>query len=372
MHLRISPLLSVIQIDSLHRNGNALPLDSCDECQDATAYASTLEAISHVHDYHFRYSQPLHPTSLLDDPCLGWIYRASSYRVSRDRIITPAATFAGDLRKIRDSIQQVLLLVKDEDAGYPTSLGSTFEWIVGKYVLFAKQLSCLNRIEDGVSDAAASTSSELTSLCTDALEIDRKLSESLRTLKRDIMISDHSEGEANRIVSSAVSAELLLTSLVRNLQRDTVEQVKKGRSDIVGHYRRLYSGLGANAIRKPKRRLFLEISAHEEELDALRAVFEIQGRTLKAYTKALDPDRDKQGSTDRNHLQHLRDTFPLVKKQLDQHIIDIERGAQNLSVLHGHAQITRHDLKQVLEVLDEGHGKAIRALTFVTVFFLPL
>jgi len=79
-----------------------------------------------------------------------------------------------------------------------------------------------------------------------------------------------------------------------------------------------------------------------------------------------------QGSTDQDYLQCLRDTFPLVKKQLDEDIFNIEGDVHSLSVLHGHSHVTRQDLKQVLEVLDEGHGKAIRALTFVTVFFLPL
>lgn len=370
MYLRISPLLPFIQTDSSHTNGNALPLHSCDECQDATAYESIFDAISHLHDHHFTCSQTRHPSNLLDDPCLGWIYRASSDQVRGGRIITPAATFAGDLLTIRESIQQLQLLVKDGDVGYPSSLVPTFEYIVGKYVLLAKQLSCLNRAETRVSDATVSTS--LTNLRTDAVKIDRELYKWLRIAKRDIMISEPSTSEARRIVITAVSAELLLALLVRNLQRNTVEQVEKTGSGIVGHYRRVSSALRASAIRRPKRRMFLEISAHEEELDALRAVFEIQARTLKAYTKLLDPDRYEQGSTDQDYLQRLRDTFPLVKKQLDKDRSNIEGDVHSLSVLHGHSQVTRHDLKQVLEVLDEGHGKAVRALTFVTVFFLPL
>jgi hypothetical protein len=234
--------------------------------------------------------------------------------VRRGRIITPAATFAGDLLTIRDSIQQIQLLAKDKEVGYPLSLVTTFECIVGKYVLLAKQLSCLNRAENGVSDATVSTS--LTNLRTDAVKIDRKLYKWLRIAKRDIMISEPSTDKGRGIIISALSAELLLALLVRNLQRNTVEQVENIGPDIVEHYRRVSSELRASAIRRPKRRMFLEISAHEEELDALRAVFEIQGRTLKAYRKLLDTDRYEQSSTDQDYLQRLRDTSRLVKNSL--------------------------------------------------------
>jgi hypothetical protein len=40
--------------------------------------------------------------------------------------------------------------------------------------------------------------------------------------------------------------------------------------------------------------------------------------------------------------------------------------------LYNSTEALRERVKQTLEIMDEGHGKAIRVFTFVTVFFLPM
>lgn len=194
----------------------------------------------------------------------------------------------------------------------------------------------------------------------------------LTVTERDVIVREAINGSTKGAVVSQVSTELLLITLLRNLQRNIVTKDPNQSVDLVKYYRRVTSNLRAGAIRRPKRRMFLEIPALEEELDSLRAIFEIQVRMLRAYEKVLDPDYSQRGSTDQTYLQCRRIAYPLEKDLVEEQRLDLEGRGNTLLVLQGIAQITRHDMKQILEVLDEGHGKAIRSLTFVTLFFLPL
>lgn len=64
--------------------------------------------------------------------------------------------------------------------------------------------------------------------------------------------------------------------------------------------------------------------------------------------------------------------YPLEKKRLDLQDQKLADDSEALAMLERISQVTRHDMKQSIEVPEEGHGKAIRVFTFVTLFFLPL
>ncbi|KAF5598796.1 mg2+ transporter [Fusarium pseudocircinatum] len=117
---------------------------------------------------------------------------------------------------------------------------------------------------------------------------------------------------------------------------------------------------------------FLEISALKEEMEALRIIFEVQTRTVKAFAQVLSLDFFTQDTTDRADLGHRTDMYGLEKRHLDTHIQSLAEDGKTLEILQRILTATRHDMKQMIEVLDEGHGKAIRVFTFVTLFFLPL
>jgi hypothetical protein len=142
--------------------------------------------------------------------------------------------------------------------------------------------------------------------------------------------------------------------------------------DIIKHYRKISTGLRFSALRNPKRQRFLEISALEEQLDALRDILEVQGRLTEAYRTILDPHFFRISSTDWAYVKDRKAMYPLEKTHLDTQARKLAEDSKNLEVLRQSAQSTRHDIKQTIEVLEEGHGKAIRVFTLVTLFFLPL
>ena len=142
--------------------------------------------------------------------------------------------------------------------------------------------------------------------------------------------------------------------------------------DVVKHYQRVSNALRSAAIRNPARKRFLEISRLEEELEALQAVLQVQECTLERFKVAINPVGFKSDTTSLACLQDRKDMYYFQERYLNSQIKRLAEDRETLEMLRNVANKARKDMRQVLEVLDEGHGKAIRVFTFVTLFFLPL
>ncbi|KAM0553140.1 hypothetical protein ACHAPJ_007427 [Fusarium lateritium] len=203
-------------------------------------------------------------------------------------------------------------------------------------------------------------------------DIHKKLQEHLDLAKRDVLTLGTGRGDIDRLIISPIGPEFLLATLVSNLQNNAILQGMGKTTDIIKYYRTVSARLRFGAVRGPRRRRFLEISALEEELDALHAVLEVQGRLVKACRSILDPAYFNAAKTNWDYFNNRKAMYPLEKKLLDAQVNKLAEDSKTLEVLQRIAQVTRHDMKQIIEVLEEGHGKAIRVFTFVTLFFLPL
>ena len=126
-----------------------------------------------------------------------------------------------------------------------------------------------------------------------------------------------------------------------------------------------FSALEFKASLNPQRRVFLAIRAFEEELRALKQVNSIQKKALILCAIQLAPKRRRADRTrETRHaleiksLARSKDVRDLELKQIDR-------------MLHM-AEDLKSRVRESIEVLDEGHGNAIRVFTIVTVIFLPL
>ncbi|KAM3435393.1 hypothetical protein MY4824_004859 [Beauveria thailandica] len=104
-------------------------------------------------------------------------------------------------------------------------------------------------------------------------------------------------------------------------------------------YQKYTAKLQFEANRKPRRRVFLDIQTLQEELDALRS------KLLGNYRDLTAPRLSETMNPARENL------YPLESQ---------------------HIEKPDGRVKQSIEILEEGHGKAIRVFTIVTLFFLPL
>jgi hypothetical protein len=136
--------------------------------------------------------------------------------------------------------------------------------------------------------------------------------------------------------------------------------------DVLALYAAHARALDLNATLRPQRRAFLAIRALEEELGALKDLLRTQGHCLENSKRVFDPmsfhvtNRERQAR------------FLLEEKVLDSADDEKRRESDELTAMLHRARDLRSRVKESIEVLDEGHGKAIRVFTLVTLFFLPL
>ncbi|KAF5701882.1 Mg2+ transporter [Fusarium mundagurra] len=313
-------------------------------------------------------------TSILDDPCSSWICLKHWEPEPDPYPYDPGHWFYGDLMKIRDKAQDVHASMTGEETQVEVSLIHCFEYIICKFLLAAEEASLINRsrlrsFETGILQSA---NEEVSVIRGKIKEINQKIHEQLDLATRDIMMSGTTRGDNDQLIVSDIGPEFLLANLISNLQNHTIMHQTGKTLDIIQYYRRVSSSLQYTAVRDPRKRRFLEISALEEETDALRAVIEIQIRMVKAFKKILSPDFFRHETTDDEYLGKRSRRHMLEREHLERHLQKLSESIRTLETLLGIAQVTKYKMKQVLEVLDEGHGKAIRVFTFVTLFFLPL
>lgn len=136
--------------------------------------------------------------------------------------------------------------------------------------------------------------------------------------------------------------------------------------DILSLYSSHLGQLELSASISPQRRVFLAIRALEDELDALHRVYQLQARSLSNLSKVLDPDSFRVTDEAR------RTRFPLENKPLEYGERSRMMDGEEIERMLDRAKNLRLKVKEDIEVMDEGHGKAIRVFTLVTLFFLPL
>lgn len=377
----------------LHLGGTAnsrtfVKPDECESCTSNKAYPTLASAIEHLHQNHIVCLHECTTAIQFDDPCVGWTRRILSYKtdLSEEALTRTRRTLAitresiNSLWDIHDEILNLHCLVSgttDSTDGtnfrphLVSSLVNALESIVTFYVLKGREIHWTNKIENNFIDSDCN-SQRLKKLRRRCKAAEDKIYEDLNLAKGDIILLGTTRRNLDRPVMASVGSEFLVACLVGHLQRNTILQDKEQKVDIFKHFERFAMNLRFHIGRDPTRRRFRDISALEEELEALAIVVQIQRRTFLGYRTALDPDASDSSSTDLALYKARQSLFNLESKYIDSQDRKLEERELQLHMLQRKAQAMKHDMKQNIEILDEGHGKAIRAFTLVTLFFLPL
>ncbi|RBR10188.1 uncharacterized protein FIESC28_09574 [Fusarium coffeatum] len=288
-----------------------------------------------------RVYQRVEQDEIIYDPCLGWLQWGVSEPQLDESYTSIVRQLSEDLLDIWTMAHEIHTLALGKNLFLLQSLMDTFEHIVIKIALAAEELAQMNQVR-------------------------------LRLPETSVVMADIGHDGRDRLNISTINPEVLVTILLNNLHRDTIVQGTRKKLDIVKHYQRVSNALRSAAIRNPARKRFLEISRLEEELEALQAVLQVQECTLERYKVAINPVGLKSDPTSLAYLQDRKDIYHLEERYLNSQIKRLADDRETLEMLRNVANKARKDMRQVLEVLDEGHGKAIRVFTFVTLFFLPL
>lgn len=136
--------------------------------------------------------------------------------------------------------------------------------------------------------------------------------------------------------------------------------------DLIAMYKEHARALHFSASIDPQRRAFLAIRALEEELKAIRGVAALQYHGLEDMLRIMEPRSFRSFARERLTRFALEQTVGERAKRERMRERDEIREMQDLMA------DLRQQVVEGIEVLDEGHEKAIRVFTLVTLFFLPL
>lgn len=239
----------------------------------------------------------------------------------------------------------------------------------------------------------------------------RKAMESIRKAQ-EVMVLNITESNAAAIRLGAVGPELIAIVAMMNVQRESIrvrnniepslmngggimDGITKGMAtwswrgdpekaeeqahtgtiaplststfvDIIGLYSAHLSKLRFSASVNPQRRVFMDIRALKKELSALYRVNHLQMLSLWHMQKVIDPNSFRITNEER------QTRFPLEKNALEHGVRKKTADSEEVKRLLGLTDDLALEVKSDIEVLDEGHGNAIRVFTIVTFFFLPL
>ncbi|OHF04314.1 hypothetical protein CORC01_00653 [Colletotrichum orchidophilum] len=367
----------------------------CDDCDELKDYLSPEEALEHWHKIHMR-TPCQHQTKkgrVFDDPCFVWIRRQKAKetwtvrprRASKNDVASSLDLFYGELEDIVDRIEELHKLVtsvtgledstscNDGRPHLPSSLVEAFERIVALFILKAKEISWMNRFA-ATSESSYGQHAEqrLLGLKRSGAATSERVRNHLDRAKEDIILLGTSKGDTERIIIAPIGPEFLAASLISHLQNNISVQGTDEKLDLISHYRNYTARLRFNTNRKPKREAFVEIHALEEELEALQMVVASQQGLLRAYQKLFSPLTFKYPTTDWMYYKERKSLFKLESKCVRRQQRRLAERDRALGILRKKVRVLRDDTKQRIEILDEGHGKAIRVFTIVTLFFLPL
>lgn len=306
------------------------PYAGCTACSTATKYPSASTALQHLHTVHLEcpLGEPAAGKTKdrpHDDPCYAYIKSLTNTHSGEPEIENIAKEFINHLSDFSGNLNKIQWLVATNSDNphrprsgpklpqLPRSLVYAFDELVSYYILQAKRLSLQNRgiglstrnNTEHESLQALNRSERLALRCRD---IRARLQGYLQQARRDVILSRGAghggvsgAGGGDDADTAALGVQAFdTTSFMRALARSALDttlsaslpprksagtdyRVRPGRLkvgkdirawDVIGMYSEYSKALHVEAARRPRRRLFLDIHALEDELAALEELLD--------------------------------------------------------------------------------------------------
>jgi hypothetical protein len=308
------------------------PYGECTACSSKRrTYSSAYEALQHLHTTHFECPFGQSATSeakdrpASDDPCYAYIKPAVEKPEFTSDIMVKTKELIDNLSEISENLNKLHWLVATNSRDnlqrrrrrwgattgpplpppLPRSLVYTFDELVACYVLHAKSISLENRAPVGFKgDMDLDKIHDLYFRGAKIRDRGRRtlalVKDYLQQARRDIILSraepglvDGNEEEALGTMAfdptslvRALSVSVLYNTLSMPLPRRRAKGAagstttpppgsEDAQWDVIGIYKEYSKRLHAEAARRPRRRLFVDIRAFVDELMALRGLLNV-------------------------------------------------------------------------------------------------
>lgn len=359
----------------------------CEPCKKNQVYNSPSDAVKHIHDVHFDCTAAEYKDRLYDDPCSVWIKEATAspgHHGAIPAILPDLQDLIEFLSSVSGVLNQIQWLVASTVKGVqnqtsrpqlPSCLVHAFDALLSYYIFTARQFSLINRT---FGPTNASRTDHLGVRLQRVKRRRRKISldvlDLLANAKKDILLEGTQDQGEDALGIQAVGAEFLMAALVTTVQNRSINLPDGGglqttaqkSADVIDMYKRYNSQIHFEANRRPQRRVFIAIHELEEELRALGRVLESQRRLLSWYTGKIEPRRSDLS------YEVYREPYRFEMKYIDRQLHRLRLRQREVTRLQEKAAALKRHVGQMIAILEEDHGKAIRVFTVVTLFFLPL
>ncbi|KAM6510731.1 hypothetical protein FSOLCH5_011176 [Fusarium solani] len=365
----------------------------CLNCRSEMVYGSAAEALQHLHSHHSRrVTCGREGQRPFDNPSFVWL-RPTTHggqdAASVDRIEEAVKKFIHDLVDLNSTVEELQLLAArafktdkiEKTPPHSQKLRALFGELASFYILWGSHLSLLNRLS--LATAGKDTIRQSDFITKEITDIEGRASWASRDakllaegIKSDITVLTNTTSTAEGLGAEAVGAEFLVLALVLNLQsrplkiakniKDDKANRRDGEMEVVETYQNYVAKLHIQANRRPQKRLFLDISAVQEEIDALRVMGNCQWVVANTFMRLIWPWPFHLLEPTRMDLHLIEDRYARS------HMNKRATVDSDLLTLREKTTALKENVKQTVEVLEENHGKAIRVFTIVTLFFLPL
>ncbi|KAL2277848.1 hypothetical protein FJTKL_15138 [Diaporthe vaccinii] len=358
----------------------------CEACRKNHVYNSPRDAVKHIHDVHFDCTAAEYQDRLHDDPCSVWIKEATVALYQNAAIIQEAQDLIEFLSSVSGMLNEIQWLVASTAKGVqdqtsrpqlPSSLVHAFDALLSYYIFTARHFSLINR-SLGPTDKSRARTGELRvrlqRIKRRCREVSLDVTDLLANAKKDILLEGTQDQGEDALGIQAVGAEFLMAALVTTVQNRSInlpdkrglQTTAQKSADIIEMYKKYNSQIHFEANRRPQRRVFIAIHELEEELRALARVLESQRRLLAWYTGKIEPRHSDLS------YEMYREPYRFERKYIEKQLRRLSLRQREVARLQEKAAALKRHVGQMIAVLEEDHGKAIRVFTIVTLFFLPL
>ncbi|KAI5921592.1 hypothetical protein F4810DRAFT_712415 [Camillea tinctor] len=361
----------------------ATSFDSCEACRSGEVYDNIEAALSHIHRHleHTDEANKKIKYQWLDDPCLVWLVPQHALRHDRwsrivKKVIEPLLTSLKQLHAQAEELCLSVTVSKDDygtlgDIAHvlPSSLVQVFELVLSMHLVTAQRVSMAvggnkRSRHNFLKTIRVPQNTSSVFLARGFKNYKEKATTLLSKAQKDLILYNSTTTLTEGVNLRPIGREFLVASILSNLQNQLIDQGTH--LNVLELYQSKIAKLQYLVNTRPQRRLFLEIKAVEIELGALMNIFNAQYDMFRKYLLILNPDSFHVPDSDR------RSQYPLERDYIDEQLQILAAKDEELQVLQLYARDLKSQVKQSVEILEEGHGKAIRVFTIVTLFFLPM
>ncbi|KAF1809236.1 hypothetical protein P152DRAFT_494816, partial [Eremomyces bilateralis CBS 781.70] len=359
--------------DELMWSKSTKPLWKCESCMAATVYKTRSDVITHLGHAHrdLAWSENsktseriVHHLLIREDADVRNIWKLEEMVSLMNYSITLFESLFIKAKSLQDGVTDTHL-GKPDRYQLPPKVVQSFE----RNVLFVAELArCLKNIRGSYRKWHPKLWKRpgqiLNELWPQVYNRAAEIRYLLDGAETDLVLMNRTDADRNSVSLASVGPEFIIGIIFRTLRSQVLYEDK----DVMDVYRSFAEKLNIEVNQRPRKKLLLDVNRLQEEFEAVKKTTEGQSIALEKLAMLLTQITIGLPFADRTRSHRFQYENALLNKEGD----ELWNWLQELQAWDARMCRLRNQIRQSIEILEEGHGKAILVFTTVTIVFLPL